>query len=290
MRVVARVAEVREAVAEARAAGHRIGFVPTMGYLHAGHLRLVEEARRRTTWVVLSNFVNPLQFGRGEDYERYPRDLDRDNAMAAAAGVDLVFAPSVEEMYPEPERTFVEVEGLSDTLCGASRPGHFRGVATVVAKLLHVVLPDVAFFGQKDAQQLAVIRRMVRDLFFPVEVVAVATVRDADGLALSSRNTYLSPEQRRSALALYRSLCRGEELLRQGERSPQAVLAAMRRELEATPDVRVDYVAAVDPDSLEPLANLQGRVLLAVAAHVGPARLIDNFLLEVSDDRVAHAV
>lgn len=286
MEIVGGIGAVREAVRRARTGGLSVGFVPTMGYLHDGHAALLRRARAENGFVVASIFVNPLQFGPREDYRAYPRDLERDARLSAEAGADLLFVPEVAEMYPAGFRTFVEVPGLSDRLCGASRPGHFRGVATVVTKLLHIVAPDRAYFGQKDAQQLLILRRLVRDLDLDVDLVAVPTVREAGGLAMSSRNTYLSPEERRSALALYRALEAAEALLAAGERSGPALCARMREVLSADPAVRTDYAAAVDPATLDDLERVTDRVLLAVAAHVGRARLIDNLYLVIQGDRV----
>jgi len=283
------IAEVREFVARRRHEGHVIAFVPTMGCLHEGHLSLIREARRRAAkgtgqgTVVVSIFVNPLQFGPGEDYQRYPRDLERDAAMAREEGVDLLFYPSVQEMYPDGQTlTWVDVERLNQGLCGDRRPGHFRGVATVVAKLLNIVQPDVAVFGEKDYQQSLVIRRMVRDLNFPVEIVVAPTVREGDGLALSSRNTYLAPEERRAATVLYRALNHARELVAQGERDPRSLERAITELFAGEPLARADYVAVVDADDLTPLADLRGRkVLVALAVFVGQTRLIDNTILEV---------
>lgn len=286
MEIVGGIGAVREAVRKARAGGLSVGFVPTMGYLHEGHAALIRRARAESGFVVASIFVNPLQFGPREDYRTYPRDLERDARLASEAGTDLLFVPEVEEMYPAGFRTFVEVPGLSDRLCGASRPGHFRGVATVVTKLLHIVAPDRAYFGQKDAQQLLILRRLVRDLNLDVELVAVPTVREAGGLAMSSRNTYLSPEERRRALALYRALEAAEGLLAAGERRGEALCARMREVLSADPAVQTDYAAAVDPETLDDLERVADRVLLAVAARVGRARLIDNLYLVIRGDRV----
>lgn len=289
MRLATTIAEVREFVARRRHEGHIIAFVPTMGYLHEGHLALIREARRRAAkgtgqgTVVVSIFVNPLQFGPGEDYQRYPRDLERDAAMAREEGADLLFYPSVQEMYPDGRTlTWVDVERLSQGLCGDRRPGHFRGVATVVAKLLNIVQPDVAVFGEKDYQQSLVIRRMVRDLNFPVEIVVAPTVRERDGLALSSRNTYLAPEERRAATVLYRALNHAGELVAQGERDPRSLERAITELFAGEPLARTDYVAVVDADDLTPLTDLRGRkVLVALAVFVGQTRLIDNTILEV---------
>jgi pantoate--beta-alanine ligase len=280
--------ELRAVLAEARAAGSTVGLVPTMGYLHAGHLSLLRAARAECDLVVMSLFVNPTQFGPGEDFERYPRDERRDAELAAAAGVDLIWAPSVEEVYPEGFSSHVEVAGLAEVLCGdpARRgPGHFHGVATVVAKLFNVVQPDVAYFGQKDAQQVAVIRRMVRDLDFPVRVEALPTVREPDGLAMSSRNAYLSPADRERATALSRALRAVEREAAGG--SLADALEAGRRELAAA-GIEPEYLEARDPDELTAIAEADGRpVLVAVAARVGEARLIDNVLIQPGE-REAH--
>jgi pantoate--beta-alanine ligase len=278
---VRRKDELRAALAPARAAGRTIGLVPTMGFLHEGHLSLLRAAREQCDLVVMSLFVNPTQFGPGEDLERYPRDEERDARLASAAGVDLVYAPPVEEVYPEGFSTAVEVDGLTGVLDGdpALRgPEHFRGVTTVVAKLFNTVQPKVAYFGQKDAQQLAVIRRMVRDLDFPVRVEGLPTVREDDGLAMSSRNVYLDSGERVRAAALSRALRTADARAR--EESLPAAIAAARAELEAE-GIEPEYLEARDPDELTPAAELNGRpVLLAVAARVGGARLIDNVLIQ----------
>lgn len=280
--VLETVAAVRARVRDERRAGKSIGLVPTMGYLHEGHLSLIRRARADCDFVVVSIFVNPLQFGPNEDYNVYPRDLKRDSALAAEAGADVIFHPTPEEMYPEGFQTHVEVEKLSQGLCGAFRPGHFRGVATVVTKLFNIVSPDKAYFGEKDAQQLAVIRRMVRDLNLDIEIVPMPIVRESDGLALSSRNTYLSPEERRAATVVYRALLCGRDLIAAGERDGQRVRDAVRGTLESEPLVsRIDYVAVVDPDTLEEKTILAGRVMLAVAAYIGKVRLIDNIKVVV---------
>lgn len=252
-----------------------VGAVPTMGYLHAGHLALVRRARAENDHVVVSIFVNPTQFGPAEDFARYPRDPDRDLALLRAEGVDAVFLPDTGEMYPEGFSTSVEVHGLTDRLEGIHRPGHFRGVTTVVAKLLLILQPHRAYFGQKDAQQLIVVRRMVRDLAFPVEVVDVPTVREPDGLAMSSRNVYLSPEERRAAAALPRALERVRELWREGVRDAAALRNAMRQVLDAEPLVRTDYVSVADPDTLDELDAAGDRALASLAVRIGGTRLID---------------
>lgn len=251
-----------------------------MGALHEGHLSLVRTARASCDAVAASIFVNPTQFGPNEDLAKYPRTFDRDRELLQRDGVELLFAPSVEEMYPAGAVTWVTVEGLSDKLDGRSRPGHFRGVATVVAKLFHVVEPDVAFFGQKDAAQVAVIRRMVRDLNLPVQIVVCPIVREPDGLAMSSRNAYLNPDQRKQALVLHRSLARVQDLVAAGERNAGELLTAGREELAREKSVRLDYFEIVDPDTLDPRPDISGGALAAVAAFVGSTRLIDNILLE----------
>jgi pantoate--beta-alanine ligase len=275
------VAQVRDHVARARRSGRSIGLVPTMGALHEGHLSLIRRARARCDHVVVSIFVNPTQFGAGEDLDSYPRDEARDLALAAQAGANLAFVPAAEEVYPEGFSTTVSVAGVTGGLCGAARgPEHFAGVATVVAKLLNMVAPDVAFFGQKDFQQTVVIRRLVCDLDIPVRIELCPTVREPDGLALSSRNAYLDNEERARALALHRALRAAERAIADGERSAPRVLAASRAAMTAL-GVEPEYLELVDPDTLAPLAAVEGRVLVAVAAHVGAARLIDNVLLSV---------
>jgi len=280
MRISKTIAETRAAVRELRAAGRTVGLVPTMGALHAGHVSLVRAARKQCDAVVVSLFVNPTQFGPNEDFAKYPRTWDSDCALLEREGVDLIFAPGAEEMYPVGASTFVEVECVSDRLDGASRPGHFRGVATVVAKLFHIVAPDKAFFGQKDAAQVAVLRRMVRDLNFDLELVSCPTVREADGLALSSRNRYLSAEERGQALVLSRALRRVEERIAQGVLESAALIREAQEMLAAEAGVRVDYLRIVDPSSLEDVADVCGGALVAVAAVVGTTRLIDNVVIE----------
>jgi len=282
MRIVTTIAEVREAVRQARHAGQRIGFVPTMGYLHEGHLTLMRQARSEAGFVVVSIFVNPTQFGPNEDFARYPRDLERDEALCASVSVDLLFHPAVEEIYPQPFRTSVKVAGLTDRLCGASRPGHFDGVATVVSKLFNIVKPDVAYFGQKDAQQVAVIQRMVADLNLDLEIVPVPTVREPDGLAMSSRNTYLSPAERQAALVLSRSLAMARDLVMAGERNMSALAAAIRAMIAEEPLAEIDYVEIVDYAALQPVERLERRALAALAVRFGKTRLIDNITLEPS--------
>jgi pantoate--beta-alanine ligase len=254
-----------------------------MGYLHEGHLMLMRQAKEAHGVVVASIFVNPLQFGPKEDFASYPRDLERDSQMAAAAGVDILFAPEVKEMYPgglETMLAFVDVRAVTEHLCGASRPGHFRGVATVVAKLFNIVEPDAAYFGQKDAQQVVVIRRMAEDLNMRVRIVAVPIVREADGLAMSSRNVYLNPAERQAALVLSKSLRLAEQSLKAGERNAPRIIAEMRRLIEQEPLAVVDYVSISDPNNLENLAEIGGSALVALAVRIGKTRLIDNLLWE----------
>jgi pantoate--beta-alanine ligase len=279
MQIVRTVNELRAWSRTARMAGKTVGLVPTMGALHAGHASLIRMARSRCGAVAVSIFVNPTQFAPNEDYARYPRTLDADCAMAERTGADVVFAPAVEEMYPLGAETFVEVEQISDRLDGQSRPGHFRGVATVVAKLFIAGEPDLAFFGQKDAAQVAVLRRMIADLRMGLELVVCPIVREADGLALSSRNVYLSAEERKRALVLSRSLRHVEELVAGGERDAEKLRAAARTVIGEEPAVRVDYLALVDWATLEPVETAEPGTLLAVAVWVGETRLIDNTIL-----------
>ena len=281
MKIATTIAEVRAQVAAWKKEGLTVGLVPTMGYLHEGHASLVDTAVGQCDRVVVSVFVNPTQFGPNEDLEDYPRDFDRDKALLEAHGCHMVFHPSVEEMYPAGAATYVEI--LSDMpkqLCGKSRPIHFRGVCTVVAKLFHIVTPDKAFFGQKDAQQLAILRRMVRDLSYGIELVGCPIVREADGLAKSSRNTYLSPQERQAALVLSQAVKLGQELVARGERSAVKLVAAMTAHIAAQPLARIDYVEAVDGVTMEPVETLQGTVLVAMAVYIGKTRLIDNFIVE----------
>ena len=279
MHTITTVSAMQRWADAARLRGQRIGFVPTMGYLHAGHISLVAEARRRADVVVASIFVNPLQFGAHEDLDRYPRDLARDTALLTDAGTDVLFLPDVKDMYPEGFQTHVEVERVTRGLCGASRPTHFRGVTTVVAKLFNMVKPQVAVFGQKDFQQLVAIKRMVADLSFDIEVVGAPIVREADGVAMSSRNAYLSPAERVAALCLSRALAAAQDHAARGEADGLRILAAARRVIADEPLARLDYASLVDPDTLEDVTTLNGAALLAVAVQIGKTRLIDNRLL-----------
>jgi pantoate--beta-alanine ligase len=271
--------EMRAASCAARQDQRRLGLVPTMGALHAGHISLVRAARRQCDAVAVSIFVNPTQFGPKEDFSKYPRTFDRDRERLEGEGVDILFAPSTQEMYPPGATTFVNVEGLSDKLCGRSRPGHFRGVATVVSKLFNIVEPDVAFFGQKDSAQAVIIRRMVRDLNLHIEIVVCPIVRESDGLALSSRNAYLDSGQRKLATVLYRSLMRVQTLADHGESDSARLIAAALDVFKGEPEVRLDYFEIVDRETLDPVANTSKGALVAVAAFVGTTRLIDNIVL-----------
>lgn len=275
------VVEVRTAIHAARQSGLKIGFVPTMGALHVGHVSLIEKARAECGYVVVSIFVNPTQFGPNEDFNRYPRPREADLRICGDAGADLVFYPTVETMYPAGHRTFVEVGGLSDILEGAIRPGHFRGVATVVTKLFNIVQADRAYFGQKDYQQQTLIRVMTRELDLPTEVITCETIRDPDGLALSSRNAYLSPAERQSGLSLSRALRLAERRVAEGERDVAQIQSAMRQELEQTPGVKLDYAVIVHHESLTPLAAAEPVMVALVAARVGTTRLIDNMILRL---------
>ena len=280
MQIAKTIAEITASVAQARKAGKTIGFVPTMGALHDGHVSLIEAAATRCGHVVVSIFVNPTQFGPGEDLNKYPRPFEKDLAICEKHGADTVFAPQVQEMYPRENLTWVNVEQLTDRLCGEFRPGHFRGVATVCAKLFDIVCPDVAFFGQKDAQQALVIRRMVADLNMPLEIVVCPTVREPDGLAMSSRNQYLSPQERKDATRIARSLERCLESIEAGERAAEVLRGQIRQILEQMPATRIEYISICDSETLEELDRVRGRVLVAVAVRMKSARLIDNILVD----------
>jgi len=275
------VCEMKALVRRWRGEGKTIGLVPTMGYLHEGHLSLVRESKSRADVTVVSIFVNPTQFGPREDLQKYPRDLERDSTLLEAEGADAVFCPTAEEMYPHGYKTYVEVTDLENHLCGKSRPGHFRGVATVVLKLFNIVEPRLAFFGWKDAQQVVVLKKMAVDLDLDVEVVACALVREPDGLAMSSRNTYLSADERRAALVLSRSLAAAEKTVAAGERDATKVVAGIWSAIAAEPLARIDYVEAVSLETLEPVAEIRGDVLISLAAFFGSTRLIDNIRLRV---------
>jgi pantoate--beta-alanine ligase len=283
MVTVEKNAILREMISASRKAGKRIGFVPTMGYFHEGHLSLMRRAKQENDLVVVSLFVNPAQFGPKEDYQSYPRDLKRDQSMAAEAGTDLMFVPEVTEMYPPGFETFVEVTKVSQGLCGASRPGHFRGVATVVIKLFNIVDPDRAYFGEKDAQQLRVIRRMATDLNLKLEIVGCPIVRESDGLAMSSRNVYLSPEERRAALVLYQALCKAGKMIDGGVRGVKEIRAEMVGLIDREPLAQLDYLEILDSAGLVPLDKIAGEVLIALAVKFGKTRLIDNMVFEMPE-------
>lgn len=278
MKVVNTIAEVRKAVKAWKKEGLTVGLVPTMGYLHEGHKSLMDAARKECGRVVVSIFVNPMQFGPGEDLESYPRDMKRDTAVCEAAGVDLIFHPEPSEMYHDDFSSFVDMNTLTENLCGKTRPIHFRGVCTVVSKLFHIVTPDKAYFGQKDAQQLAVIRHMVSDMNEDIEVVGCPIIREPDGLAKSSRNTYLSEAERKAALCLSRAVSAGENLVKGGERDADRVRRAMVEIIEAEPLAKIDYVQLVDFRTLEDVQVIKGPVLAAMAVYIGKTRLIDNFI------------
>ena len=278
MKIVGTVKEVREQVKEWKKQGLSVGFVPTMGYLHEGHKSLMDAARKGNDKVVVSIFVNPMQFGPTEDLATYPRDLDHDAALCESAGVDLIFHPEAEEMYEKDFCSFVDMTGLTEGLCGKTRPLHFRGVCTVVNKLFNIVTPDHAYFGQKDGQQLAVIKRMVRDLNMDIEIVGCPIVREEDGLAKSSRNTYLSPEERKAALILSKTVALGKELAKT-EKDANKVVEAMKKNIETEPLAKIDYVEAVDALSMAPVEKLEGTCMLAMAVYIGKTRLIDNTLI-----------
>ena len=281
MKVTGKIHEIREEIKGWKKAGLTVGFVPTMGYLHEGHTSLMKEAKKQCDKVVVSIFVNPMQFGVNEDLDSYPRDLEADKVLCEQVGVDMIFHPQVEEMYAEGFCSFVDMDGLTKELCGKSRPIHFRGVCTVVNKLFNIVQPHKAFFGQKDAQQLAVICRMVKDLNMDIEVIGCPIIREEDGLAKSSRNTYLNEEERKAALILSKTIFMGEELVRKGEKSSIKLLSLMREMLASEPMAEIDYVEAVSMDTIEKIQILEGNVLVAIAVKIGRTRLIDNFIATI---------
>lgn len=281
MTIAQTIQETRNTIKEWRRQGYTIGLVPTMGYLHDGHASLMKKAKESCQKVVVSIFVNPMQFGANEDLSTYPRDLEADSRLCESLGVDLIFHPSVEEMYDPGFCSFVDMTGLTKELCGKSRPIHFRGVCTVVTKLFNIVTPDKAFFGQKDAQQLAVIKRMTADLNMDIEIVGCPIIREEDGLARSSRNVYLNKEERQAALILSKTIQLGQQMVQQGTRSASQLLTAMKASLESEPLARIDYVEAVSMDTIQPIDTLQGQVLVAMAVFIGKTRLIDNFIVEV---------
>jgi pantoate--beta-alanine ligase len=282
MRIIENISEMQQQADAWRREGKRIALVPTMGYLHAGHLTLMQKARSHADIVAMSVFVNPIQFGPGEDFERYPRDMERDIRLATEVGVDVVFSPPTEGMYPEGYQTHIEVTEVTRPLCGRSRPGHFQGVTTVVGKLLHIVKPHTAIFGEKDFQQLVAIRRMVKDLNMDTEILGHPIVREEDGLAMSSRNVYLDSEQRSDALRLSQSLREAQTLVQHGERNSAAILAQVRNTLEAGKHIRIDYAEICHPETLREVSQIESPTLLALAVFVGTTRLIDNCILDVS--------
>jgi len=281
MRVIRKIKEIKKIIDKLKREGKTIGFVPTMGYLHEGHLSLARQARKDTDIVVMSIYVNPLQFGPKEDFARYPRDLKRDINLAKSVGVDIIFAPCDKEMYPPDYVTYVEVEKLTEGLCGRFRPGHFKGVTTVVTKLFNIVKPDIAYFGQKDAQQARVIEKMVEDLNMDIKIKVMPIVREKDGLAMSSRNVYLNPEERKRATCLYSALKKAEELISQGERNARKIIAEMKKIVVKNGVSRIDYIEIVDAKNLEPLKELKGEVLIALAVWMGNTRLIDNTKIKI---------
>ena len=280
MEVAETIESIRSLVKAARSAGKKIGLVPTMGALHIGHISLIEKAVKDCDFVVVSIFVNPTQFGPGEDFEKYPRPLEADLKICQKAGVDVVFAPTPEQMYPAENITWVNVERLTETLCGRSRPWHFRGVTTVCAKLFNIVAPDIAFFGQKDAQQAIVIKRMVADLNMPLEIVICPTVREPSGLAVSSRNQYLTDQQKQDAASIYKSLQKCEEMIKAGNKDTGVIISEMKKVLDQVPLIEIEYVSIVDAKTLQSIDHITGKILTAVAVRIGPARLIDNILVD----------
>lgn len=277
MQIIQSIEELRSIIREWRKEGLSVGLVPTMGYLHEGHKSLIVKAVSENDKVVVSDFVNPTQFGVNEDLSSYPRDIDRDAALCQEAGASLIFHPQAQEMYGKDHCTFVDMDSLTKGLCGKTRPTHFRGVCTVVSKLFHIVTPDRAYFGEKDAQQLAVIRRMARDLNFDITIVGCPIVREADGLAMSSRNTYLNGEERKAALILHKSLMLGEEMMKAGEQDAAVIEDAIVTSMKTEPLAEIDYVEIVDAETLEPAAKIDRPVLTATAVYIGSTRLIDNF-------------
>ncbi|KPJ70073.1 pantoate--beta-alanine ligase [candidate division WOR-1 bacterium DG_54_3] len=279
MKTFAKISEIKTEINRQRAEGKSIGFVPTMGFLHEGHLSLVRESLQKTDCTVVSIFVNPTQFGPQEDFKKYPRDLERDADILEKEGVGVVFVPDQNEMYPQGYKTFVEVQDLQDKLCGISRPRHFKGVCTVVLKLFQIVGPDIAFFGQKDAQQALILKRMVRDLNLSVDIDVLPIVREADGLALSSRNVYLNTEERKAALCLIKCLKKAEQMIKKGERKSSQIIQTIQQIINSEPMARMDYVEIVDLDNLDPLDKIEGEALIALAVYVGKIRLIDNMIV-----------
>ncbi len=284
MEIIYNIPLMQKKADQLRAKGKKIGFVPTMGFFHEGHLELMRVARKNADVVVVSIFVNPIQFGPSEDYSRYPRDIERDKKKAQEVGVDILFIPSVEEMYPEGFQTKVRVEKLTQHLCGLFRPGHFDGVTTVVTKLFNIVKPHIAVFGEKDYQQLLVIKRMVKDLNMDIHIIGVPTVREADGLAMSSRNTYLTPEERKSALCLKKSIDLAKEMVEKGETDASVIKKKVEELISSYPFTKIQYVSICDPETLEEVSQIKDKALIAMAVFVGNARLIDNAILEKNNN------
>ncbi|MFA5293587.1 MAG: pantoate--beta-alanine ligase [Phycisphaerae bacterium] len=281
MKIIKTIEQTRKIISEAKSAGKKIGFVPTMGALHEGHLSLIKAAKKQTDFVVASIFVNPTQFCPGEDLAKYPRPFDADVKACKDCGVNVVFAPSAEEMYPEQNLTWINVEKLSEPLCGKSRPGHFRGVATVCAKLFNIVQPNIAFFGQKDAQQVLVVQRMVTDLNMPLKIVVCPTFREKDGLAMSSRNKYLNPDERKDAALLYAALQEAEIFIAAGVCKSSEIISEMEKILKISKRIKIEYISVVDAKTLDEPAEVKGKILIAMAVKLGSTRLIDNIVLDV---------
>ncbi len=283
MEQLTKISEIKKALEKVRRQGKTMGFVPTMGYLHEGHLSLVRESLKKADYTVVSIFVNPTQFGPEEDFNRYPRDLTHDAQILDTEGVDILFIPDTQEMYPEGYKTFVEVKDLQNLLCGKSRPGHFRGVCTVVLKLFNIIQPNVSFFGQKDAQQAVIIKKMVHDLNLDISIEVLPIIREHDGLALSSRNSYLNPEQRKAALVLYKSLKEAEKMIVEEERSAGNIIERMCKIINSEPRARIDYVEIVDLENLNPVIEIKNEVLIALAVFIGNVRLIDNIIVNIKE-------
>ena len=283
MIIIKEINKIRKIIKEQRKKQKKIGFVPTMGALHQGHLSLIRQACKDNHFVVVSIFVNPTQFGPREDSKKYPRNLKQDTYLCTKAGVDIIFYPDTKEIYPDNYRTYVMVEELSDCLCGKFRPGHFRGVATVVTKLFNIVQPDVAYFGQKDAQQAIIIKRIVEDLNMPLKIKFMPTIREGNGLAMSSRNAYLSPDERRDAAILYQALNLAKGLIREGNRDSLDIIKKMRQLINKKKNAKVQYISIVDLENLKPMPKIEGSVLIALAVWIGKARLIDNIIVKLSN-------
>ncbi len=285
MKIITQIADMQIEADHLRRRGKKIGLVPTMGFLHEGHLSLIREAKKNSDVLVMSIFVNPTQFGPHEDFQDYPRDFNRDAELAKSVGCDIIFYPDVIEIYPDHYLTYVSVEKITKVLCGVSRPTHFRGVTTIVAKLFNIVKPHIAVFGQKDAQQAIVIKRMAADLNFDVEIIIAPIIREDDGLAMSSRNTYLTPGQRKQAVVLYESLMAAKKTIEAGERNAKSIINRMKEMIEQQPDTMIDYIEIVNTTNLDLLTNLNGEVLIALAVTIGKPRLIDNIIISVSGMR-----